>query len=614
MADKDLLTELQDSFKALGNIDEYKNALGQLATAATLINQTFTQGRTRIVEMQQAVADAIPGINRLGGEAKDVVEVIQAVANATQRNVIAGAESVERLYAASELIKGVNLSTMIENFTEVGYTFEKIPDLLEESIHYVQSIGGNAAEVMDDVVRNVDKLNRFQFEDGVKGLTKMAAQAAMLKFDMSSTFQFADKVMNPEGAIEVASAFQRLGVAAGNLVDPFQLMNQSINDPSGLQTSLGNVSKQFTYFDEKSKGFKISRQGVMILAEMEKAANLSQGSLSKMGLAAAELDARLSKISPSIKFDNEEDKQYLANIATMNDKGEYVVSIKRPGGDPEVKKLSEVTQEETTKLIEEQKKAQKPLEEIQRDQLKLSELQAGDIAAIKNKLLFGITSTAFGLEATEAYRKGKTTIMGGASEREAIVSVGDVRGFFQSGIDTIRQGIKDANGGQDIDKILEGLGTNAESVSREFGEKFNKGWDEYLSKLKKKNYGMSESSEVEKMVLSQFEKLVGDVQESVTSTAINVPEIQKLISGGEEVYDSKLFGADKSVKVDYDVSDLTVYHIVKPSPEFEKLSVNLNQFTFTQNVNESRFKQYIIDVGQQVLNGKSIKNVTAVYR
>lgn len=614
MADKDLLTELQDSFKALGNIDEYKNALGQLATAATLINQTFTQGRTRIVEMQQAVADAIPGINRLGGEAKDVVEVIQAVANATQRNVIAGAESVERLYAASELIKGVNLSTMIENFTEVGYTFEKIPDLLEESIHYVQSIGGNAAEVMDDVVRNVDKLNRFQFEDGVKGLTKMAAQAAMLKFDMSSTFQFADKVMNPEGAIEVASAFQRLGVAAGNLVDPFQLMNQSINDPSGLQTSLGNVSKQFTYFDEKSKGFKISRQGVMILAEMEKAANLSQGSLSKMGLAAAELDARLSKISPSIKFDNEEDKQYLANIATMNDKGEYVVSIKRPGGDPEVKKLSEVTQEETTKLIEEQKKAQKPLEEIQRDQLKLSELQAGDIAAIKNKLLFGITSTAFGLEATEAYRKGKTTIMGGASEREAIVSVGDVRGFFQSGIDTIRQGIKDAKSGQDIDKILEGLGTNAESVSREFGEKFNKGWDEYLSKLKKKNYGMSESSEVEKMVLSQFEKLVGDVQESVTSTAINVPEIQKLISGGEEVYDSKLFGADKSVKVDYDVSDLTVYHIVKPSPEFEKLSVNLNQFTFTQNVNESRFKQYIIDVGQQVLNGKSIKNVTAVYR
>lgn len=614
MADKDLLTELKDSFSALGNIDEYKNALGQLATAATLINQTFTQGRTRIVEMQQAVADAIPGINRLGGEAADVVAVIQEVARSTQRNVIAGAESVERLYAASKLIQGVNLSTMIENFTEVGYTFEKIPDLLEDSIHYVQSIGGNASEVMETVVRSAGQLNRFQFEDGVRGLTKMAAQAAMLKFDMSETFQFADRVMDPEGAVKMASAFQRMGVAAGNLVDPFQLMNQSINDPSGLQTSLANVSKQFTYFDDKTKSFRISRQGVMILKEMESSAGLGAGSLSKMGIAAAELDARLSQISPSIKFANEEDKQYLANIATMNEKGEYVVSIKRPGGDPEVKKLTDVTQEETTKLIEEQKKAQKPLEEIQRDQLKLSELQAGDIAAIKNKILFGITSTAFGLEATEAYRKGKSTILGGASEREAIMSVADIRGFFQSGIDTIKGGIKGAKSGEDIDKILSDMGKKAEGVSKEFGEKFNKGWDEYLKKLKDKNYGMSESSEVEKMVLNQFEKLVGEVQQSVTKNAINVPSIQGLISGNENYYENKLSGADRSVKVDYDVSDLTVYHIVKPSPEFEKLSVNLNQFTFTQNVNESRFKQYIIDVGQQVLNGKSIKNVTAVYK
>ena len=74
-------------------------------------------------------------------------------------------------------------------------------------------------------------MNRFNFQDGVMGLTKMAAQASMLRFDMSKTADFADKVMNPQGAIEMASAFQRLGVMAGDLVDPFVLMDKSINDP-----------------------------------------------------------------------------------------------------------------------------------------------------------------------------------------------------------------------------------------------------------------------------------------------------------------------------------------------------------------------------------------------
>jgi hypothetical protein len=97
----------------------------------------------------------------------------------------------------------------------------------------------------------------------------MAAQASMLRFDMNQTFQLADKVLSPEKAIEVAAAFQRLGVAAGTLVDPFALMNASINDPGALQDSLVDVARQFTYFDEKTKTFKINPQGVLTLKELQ---------------------------------------------------------------------------------------------------------------------------------------------------------------------------------------------------------------------------------------------------------------------------------------------------------------------------------------------------------
>lgn len=605
--------DIKQAFQEIGDIDAYKNALSQLSEAGRLINQTFTQGRTRIVEMQQAVADALPGINRLGGKTVDVVNIIQEVSEATNRNVIAGAESIERLYAASQIISGVGLGTVLRDFQNIGYTFEKIPDVLEESIHYVQSIGGNASEVMEEVVRNVDQLNRFQFADGVKGLTKMTAQAAMLKFDMRETFELADKVMTPEGAIETAAAFQRLGVASGSLVDPFQLMNQSINDPSGLQTSLSKVAEKFVTFDKESKRFKISRDGVQTLKELESQTGVSSKEMMKMGLAAAEMNARLKEIKPSIKFDNEEDKQYLSNIATMNEKGEYVVSIKRPGGDPEVKKLSDITQEETTKLIEEQKNAQKPLEDIQRDQLKVSELQAGDIAAIKNKILFGITSNAFGLEATEAMRKGKSTILGGLSERESVVSTKDVRGFLQDNIDNVRKAIKDAKTGDDLTKVFDDMKNNAQNISQEFGDKFSEKAGKYFEELKKKNFGMSNNSEVEKLIANELEKIVGQTQASVNAQALqNVSGVQSLVSGQQSL--SQVEVPESSMNVKYDIGDLKIVHIIKPSPEFEKMSSTLADYTFTQTVNATKFKEFVMSLSENLVEGKNVKNKSPRYQ
>ena len=118
-------------------------------------------------------------------------------------------------------------------------------------------------------------MNRYQFDGGVAGLAKMAAQASMLRFDMAQTFSFADKMLTPENAINMASAFQRLGVTAGNLVDPFVLMNESINDPTGLQNSLARLGQEFTYFDEETKSFKINPQGVLTLRQMEEEAGLA---------------------------------------------------------------------------------------------------------------------------------------------------------------------------------------------------------------------------------------------------------------------------------------------------------------------------------------------------
>ena len=380
----DIIKKLTDAAKI--DLSTFNKSISDLSSGAQVINNTFLQSRQRISELMLSIADTTPGINRLGGSIADVSKTISDIALSSRRNVVATSGDVEKLYAASKLID-TSVGDIVNKFTDVGVGISEIGNQIKDSINYVQSIGGNAKQVMGTVVENTEKLNRFQFEGGVVGLTKMAAQASMLRFDMANTFALAEKVLTPEGAIETASAFQRLGVSVGGLADPFQLMNQSINDPSGLQDSLINVGKQFTYFDEKTKSFKINPQGVLTLREMEKEGGLAAGSLSKAGLAAAELDKRVSSISPSIKFKEEDDRKLLANIASMKD-GKYQVELE----DGSKKELSELTQKQVDDLIEKQKSGPKTLEDIQRKQLNLTELVTSDVTAIKNKIVGGVTS------------------------------------------------------------------------------------------------------------------------------------------------------------------------------------------------------------------------------
>jgi len=393
--DKGNIKDLKKTFEDLGKpMDQILNAIGNMYSEADKLNNAFLQGRTRLDEMNDAVAKAAAGVIRLGGDISDVGNTMIGIADGARRNVIATEDQVSKLYAATTILGG-STKDLVDSFDSVGISVSQIGTNLESSIEYIQSVGLNAKNVMGDVTKNMEQMNRFQFDGGVQGLAKMAAQASMLKFDMKQTFAFADKVLDPEGAINMAAAFQRLGVSVGNLTDPFALMNESINDPTGLQNSLARVGEKYTVFDEKTKTFKINPQGVLILREMEKEAGLAGGTLSKSALAAADLDRRVSNINPSLKFDSEEDKQFLANMATMNKEGEYTVQLKNDKtGEVETKRLGDITQEEMEKLREQQENAPKTLEDIQKSQLDVMKNIERAITGNVAKATYGIAGSS----------------------------------------------------------------------------------------------------------------------------------------------------------------------------------------------------------------------------
>ena len=493
--------ELKDAFR-LPTAAEFAEAYLGISEGSAKINKAFGQTRQRIVEIQTAIADTSPGIARLGGNVNDVTNTISELAQASRRNVIANTEDVDKMFAAQKILGG-SIKGIADSFLNVGVGISQIPKELEKAITYVQSIGGNTEKVMSDVQDNMEQMNRFQFEGGVQGLTKMAAQASMLRFDMSETFRFADKVLDPEGAINMASAFQRLGVSAGALADPFQLMNQSINDPSGLQTSLANVAKQFTEFDEKTKTFKINPQGVLTLREMEKEAGLSTGSLSKMGLAAAELDKRLSSVNAAgLHFENEDDKQYLQNIASMGKSGKYEVELK----DGTKKELQNLNQEEFDALIEQQKNGPKDLEGIARSQMTATDIIKGDVSAIKTAVTGGLVTQQGFLKGMEGARNVATGLTGNASKE--LGDTGAVRDTVKRTIGDLTKAVNEFINDKDkkptdvLSDYLKNLGNQGMEINKSLQEKVTK-------ILEKSRNELGDDNAVERTTTKIYDALLG---------------------------------------------------------------------------------------------------------
>lgn len=497
--------DISKQFKIDG--EALKDSSDALAQYSDQINKIFTQGRQRITELSTALADATPDVRRLGGDIGNVADIIGKVADESRRNVVATTEEVEKLFAASKVLE-LGADTLTRAFLDIGKGIETIPKTLEESVQYIQSIGGNAKSVMQDVTRNMDQMNRYQFEGGVLGLTKMAAQASMLRFDMRETFQLVDKVLSPEGAIETAAAFQRLGASVGVLADPFALMNASINDPGALQDSLVDVAKQFTYFDEKTKTFKINPQGVLTLKELQSQTGVSAAEMSKLGLAAAEADKRLSTLNSAGLNIKEDDKQYLANIAKMGDGGEYEVKLKNAAGEEQTRKLSEITQTEFEKLIKEQRDGPKTMEDIARAQMSTSELIMGDVGAIRAKIVGGVVSAGQVLQTREDVRGAATAVTGGLSKMGETKDVRDETQSALRDLDTLFEDLKKNDGKKATDKFSEYLmkaGTQLDNME----SKFKKSLGETADNISK---NMKDTNKVQSLLKEGYDALVGVVK------------------------------------------------------------------------------------------------------
>jgi hypothetical protein len=430
-------SSVETALKDLANAADPTNlaAFENLDEKATQLQREFGATKGSIDGFKQSIADAVPELIKMGITEEQAVQNMAKVMESMGSSATLGTEAITELSAAADIAR-VDIGKLATNFRDVGVSVYDVGDQMKEVTDYARSVGVSVAGVSDKVVGNLSKMNLYNFDNGIKGLAKMAATSERMGISMEQVFTFADKIYDPEGAIEMAAGLQRLGVTASGLLDPLRAMDLAANDPEGLQKEIINVTKEFTKFNEANGKFEIMPGSKRRLREIAKEMGIPAEELASMSIKAADFDMKMKQIQfPSLATDPET-KEMIAGMAQLKD-GKAVINIKNEQtGEVELKQVDQLTASDIESLKKTQEEDSMSIEEVAREQLSVSKQIEMNTAGY-------IKTVEYGKATAEPLEKLYTSIMGAQVDVTRNLAKQATTKDIRTGYEAIGQPIED---------------------------------------------------------------------------------------------------------------------------------------------------------------------------
>ena len=279
-------------------------------------------------DVKNNIQDTLPGAIQVGYGIKDMTDLYTRLNAETGRfNIISKDTLKDSLYTAKAFFDNLgDLGKAFSSFERIGIgnrdTLDTINKIGSKSI----SLGLTAKQTMKDIDTNLEKINTYGFKNGVESLAEMSRTAKMFRMDMQAAFTVADKVMDPAKAIELSANLQVLGGALGDFANPLKLMYDSTNDVNGLQKSIIEAAKSLATYNVQQGKFEITGMNIRRVREMADITGVSVKDLTQGAIAAQEKMAGLQQLMGGGFTGNEDDKQFLLNLAHM-EHGQMMITI-----------------------------------------------------------------------------------------------------------------------------------------------------------------------------------------------------------------------------------------------------------------------------------------------
>jgi len=427
--DKKMKEQFQGLLNAINPLDT--KIFAELETYANSVQSAFGLSKERVDEFKTTIADAAPELAKLGLQDADISNNLISIMQGLGGAASVSKEAIVELSAAAKLT-GQEVGILTSNFRDVGISVYDVGEQMKTVTEVARSAGVSVKGVSGQVMANLEKMNLFNFENGVKGLAKMAAQAERLGINMAKVFAQTEKVMNPEGAIDMSAALQRLGVTSSGLLDPLRAMDMSQNDPEQFQKEMVNLGKEFTRFNEKTGQTEILPGAKRRMKEVAEAVNMTAEEFSKMAIKSSDFEMKLKQIKmPSLSVDDDETKEMIATMAQMKD-GVATIQVRdKETGITTEKKVEELTPEDIENLKKANEDSSKTIEELAFNQLDVTTqiknlLSTGEVASKFAKATTPTLSKFYGLVADSKLEIAKASDNIFGSTEDMRTAIGDL--------------------------------------------------------------------------------------------------------------------------------------------------------------------------------------------
>ena len=289
----------------------------------------------------------------------------------------------------------------VSNFDKIGSGAFAATQAIQDTVLVAQNMGLTVSALLPDVAKNISKINTYGFKNGVQGLTSMVAQSQRLGLSFDSVLSASDKAFSPEGAIEMAAQLQMIGGATSDLLDPFQLMYMAQNDVEALGDSIVEMTESAVSFDEATGEFGLTPSDRMRLKKQAEAMGLDYDNLAETAIRNAKKTQALAQFDIGGNID-ERTAELISGMAEVGPGGKMSISIADESGEAQTYLLEDLNQlmrenPDLLKNIEEQaNKDALSLDEVQKQQLTVSEAIQSHTAQMNNILIKAAHDGAFG--------------------------------------------------------------------------------------------------------------------------------------------------------------------------------------------------------------------------
>jgi len=318
--------------------------------------------------MENSFKGAMPAIAEMGMEASSLSTIFTEISEATGRMSNLTSEDAIRIASLTEAMdmQSNEAAQMADSFSLMGLSTEQMEKNVLETYKSAQSMGLNATKVIKELQSNMKTMSTFSFKNGVKGMTEMAKQAVKMRMDMAGMLQLADKLYQPDAAIETAAQLQLLGGdIAEAFGDPFTLMYEARNKPEELAKRISKMTENMLQFNEETGEYELPAEARMQFQALDQQLNLGVDNMIEMSRQAAKIGDIKMKFT---SVGDDEMKESLASIAKFKD-GKFVIETEEFGD----LGLDQITDDMAETIMKEQQTSEESLRDIATHTKKMSD-------------------------------------------------------------------------------------------------------------------------------------------------------------------------------------------------------------------------------------------------